>query len=166
MSDPNPHQRADYVVRKLEQFIRDGKSDSKTERGMSFKSWQAMARTELANCFADLERRNARNKSDLLVKRLILVASSSLVTIGFWGGLVSLDKHYGGPAAMIVFCAGAVLLAIGLELGFRRILSDLRDQARLKGFERIEEFDGQLKKLENEMRRKAKAAKEKAEALD
>jgi len=40
-------------VRKLEQFIREGKS----EHGLSFKTWQAMARAEIANAFADLDDR-------------------------------------------------------------------------------------------------------------
>ena len=34
--DPTPDERAEYVIRRLEQFIRDGRT---VDEGMSFKIW-------------------------------------------------------------------------------------------------------------------------------
>jgi len=160
MPDPTPNQRADYMVRKLENLIRDGKS----ERGMSFKTWQALARTELTNNFAELERRHIRTKHDLTNKRLILVAASAIVTIGFWGTMVTVDKTYGDISALVMFVAGAVLLLVGLEIGLHRLVRAFKAENRERLFIRIEDFDKQLKRLEALSWRRLQAAKEKEKA--
>jgi hypothetical protein len=155
MDEPSPEQQADYIVRKLEHFITEGK----TERGMSFKTWQAMARMEIANAFADAEQRYARARLDLTTRRILMVAASALVTIGFWGAVMAVDKSYGGLAATLIFVAGLVLLAMALEFGVRRALSRLALKNRKRAFGRIEDFDRQLRKLEAELRRKAEKLK-------
>src|ERR1700689_4725395 len=158
MADPSPQHRADYLVRKLEQFIREGK----TERGMSFKTWQALARAELTNAFADLEMRQARRRADLTMWRILIVGAASLVTIGFWGAVLTVDRRYGQVSAVLLTVAGLVLAALLLELGLRRALNRLTQQRRKAAFGRIEEFDRQLKKLEAETRRRVETAKTKA----
>ena len=40
---PTPDERSNYVIMRLEQFIREGRT---LDEGMSFKKWQAMARTD------------------------------------------------------------------------------------------------------------------------
>ena len=45
-SRPSPEQRADFVVKRLEQFIREGRT---VGEGMSLKQWMDMARYEIAN---------------------------------------------------------------------------------------------------------------------
>jgi len=43
--DPTPDERAEFVILRFEQFIRDGR---KVAEGMSFNIWQSMAKTEIA----------------------------------------------------------------------------------------------------------------------
>ncbi len=160
MADPTPPQRADYLVRKLENFIRDGKS----ARGMSFKTWQAMARAELTNAFTEMERQLQKSRQDATAKRLILLGATTAITIGFWGMVVVLDHHFGLLAAWICTGAGLVAAAVAAEITFRRLSDRYRTVARQKGFERIEDFDQKLKRLETEIWLKLKKAKEKAEA--
>ena len=158
MADPSPQHRADYIVRKLEQFIREGK----TGRGMSFKTWQALARAELTNAFVDLEQGQARRRADLTMRRILIVGAASLVTIGFWGAVLTVDRHYGQVSAVLLTIAGLVLAALLLEFVLRRALNHLTLQRRKAAFGRIEEFDRQLKKLEAEIRRGVEAANAKA----
>ncbi len=162
MADPTPQQRADYLVRKLENFIRDGKS----ARGMSFKTWQGLARAELTNAFADVERQLLRSRQDVTARRLILLAATTAVSIGFWGMVVVLDHHFGLLAAWICTAAGVVAAVVAGEIAFRRLAARYRTIARQKGFERIEDFDQQLKRLETEIWLKLKRAKERAESGD
>jgi hypothetical protein len=158
MADPTPQERADYITRKLEQFIREGKS----ERGMSFKTWQAMARAELANAFADIEQRQARRRADLTLRRILIAGAAALVTIGFWGTVMAVDHRYGQIASVLVFVAGLVLAALALELGLRHAHNRLTLRRRKAGFGKIEDFDRQLKKLEAEIWRAVEKAKDKA----
>jgi hypothetical protein len=152
MSDPTPQDRADYLVRKLEQFIRDGR----TVRGVSFRDWQAMARSELANSFVEVDRRRIEIQKDLAMRRLLLVASVTLVTIGFWGGVMALDKGRDWLAALIMLGAGTVLLGYVGDFGIRRLWNRGAAKQRKQRFERIEGFDRQLRQLEAEIRQKLK----------
>jgi hypothetical protein len=162
MADPTPEQRAEYLVLKLEQFIREGRS----EKGMSFKTWQSLARSELTNAFAENEKRLAKSRQDQTARRLILVGTSTAVTVGFWGMAVSIDHHYGILAAWIAACAALVVGLIAAEITARRMISRYRTEARLRRFERIEDFDDQLKKLEKKLWLKLKREKERAEQLE
>jgi hypothetical protein len=159
MDDPTPEQRADFLVRKLEQIIREGRS----EKGMSFRTWQMMAREELTNSYIENERRVVKSRQDHTAKRLILVSTSTVVTIGFWGTVVSLDHHFGELASWIGTFCGFVLAFVGAELLIRRMSSQYRAEARRRRFERIEDFDKKVKKLENDLWLKLKKAKEQAE---
>jgi hypothetical protein len=160
MADPSPQQRADYLVRKLEQFIREGKS----EHGLSFKTWQAMARAEIANAFADLDDRQARQRADLTMRRMLIVGAASLATIGFWGAVLAVDHRYGQISAALLIVAGLVLAALAVEFGLRRTLNRLAVGRRNSTVARIEDFDRQLRKLEAEIRRQVEAARDKSQA--
>ncbi|MEA2754372.1 MAG: hypothetical protein QOJ54_661 [Aliidongia sp.] len=160
MADPSPQQRADYLVRKLEQFIREGKS----EHGLSFKTWQAMARAEIANAFADLDDRQARQRADLTMRRMLIVGAASLATIGFWGAVLAVDHRYGQISAALLIVAGLVLAALVVEFGLRRTLNRLAVGRRNSTVARIEDFDRQLRKLEAEIRRQVEAARDKSQA--
>ena len=50
--NPTAQERADFVTRRLEQFIRDNRT---AERGVNFRQWQAMARAEIINAIEDAE---------------------------------------------------------------------------------------------------------------
>jgi len=159
MSDPTPQDRADYLVRKLEQFIKDGR----TVRGVSFRDWQAMARSELANSFAEVEQRRIEIQKDLAARRLLLVASVALVTIGFWGGVMALDKGRDWIAALIMLGAGTILLCYAGDFGIRRWWNRNSARQRRQRFERIEGFDRQLRQLEAEIRQKLKRTEAEAQ---
>ena len=68
---PSPEERAHFVVKRLEQFIRDGRT---VAQGMSFRQWQAMARIEIANAIIAAE--NIRQEDDVVTKRFLFVAAS------------------------------------------------------------------------------------------
>ena len=159
MTDPTPQERADYVVRKLEQFILDGKT---TEKGMSFRTWQAMARAELGNAFADIEQRKLQRQADITVRRILMVGATALVTIGFWGAVMAVDRRYGAVAAILLAVAGLVVAAMALELVLRRAMNRIKLQRRKAALGRIEDFDRQLKLFEAELKRKIDKAKAKA----
>lgn len=160
MVGPTPEQRADYLVRKLESLIREGKS----ERGMSFKTWQALARTELANAFCDFERQLLKSRQDAVGKRMILVGVTTAVTIGFWGAALTVDRHYGDLAAYIFIGAGGLLAFLLAEIALRRLATRYQTVSREKSFDRIVDFDKQLKRLEAEIWLKLKKTREQAEA--
>ena len=160
MSDPTPQDRADYLVRKLEQFIRDGR----TVRGVSFRSWQAMARSEFVNAFTEVEQRKLEVQKDLSVRRLLLVASVARVPIGFWGGVMALDGSRGWVAALIMLASGTILLFVAGDFGIRRLWDRGAAKQRRARFERIESFDRQLRQLEAEIRQKLKQTEADANA--
>ena len=162
MSDPTPAHRAEYMIRQLENFIRD----KRTEKGLSFKTWQSLAHAELTNAFTEHERQMLRMKQDRLGRRLLLVGSASLTTIGFWGAVMMIDEHYGLLAAIILACAGIALAFVLGEMGARKMMSHYRTRSRERSFERIREFDDQVKDLEKKMWLKQKKTKEEAEKLD
>jgi hypothetical protein len=155
MADPSPQERADYLVRKLEEFIRAGK----TEHGLSFKTWQALARAEIAAAFADIEQRQAVRAADLTLRRILIVGAVSLVTIGFWGAVLAVDRRYGPVASVLLAVAGLVLAAMALEIVLRRAVSRLNRRRRTATFVRIEDFDHQLKALESEIRRRTQRSR-------
>ncbi|MDR3435704.1 MAG: hypothetical protein P4L94_03675 [Telmatospirillum sp.] len=130
---------------------------------MSFKTWQALARAELGNAFADFERQLVKSRQDAVGKRLILVGASTVVTIGFWGAILTVDRRYGDLAAQVFIGAGLLVAVVGLEIFFRRMATRYRTIAREKGFERIEDFDKQLKRLEAEIWLKMKKTREQSE---
>ena len=113
MSEPSAAQRAEYMIRQLENFIRE----KRTDKGLSFKTWQAMAHAELVNAYLDHERALLKTKQDRLGRRILLVSSSAMVTIGFWGTVMIADQHFGLLAAAILSGAGLTLAFIGGELG-------------------------------------------------
>jgi hypothetical protein len=162
MSEPTAAQRAEYMIRQLENFIRD----KRTDKGMSFKTWQAMAQAELTNAFTEHERQLLRLKQDRLGRRLLLVGAASLTTIGFWGAVMIIDEHFGLLAAAILTCAGIALAFVLGELATRKLVSQYRERSRGKYFDRIREFDDQVKDLEKKMWLKLKKTKEEAEKLD
>ena len=51
--NPTPHERADLIVRRLENFIRKGRTE---DGGINFRKWQEMAVLEVANAIRDAEK--------------------------------------------------------------------------------------------------------------
>jgi Flp pilus assembly protein TadB len=154
-----PEQQADYLVRKLEQTIRD----NRTVKGMSFRTWQNIAREEITNALRNAEKR--RIQHDRTVGRTILVAASALVTIGFWGAVVAVDRAYGGPAALIFLVAGAALFFVAADYGLKRTLDRYGAHRRVERLARIEDLDRRIKRMESDMQKKHDRLKDKMEEL-
>jgi hypothetical protein len=126
MSEPTASQRAEYMIRQLENFIRD----KRTDKGLSFKTWQTLAHAELSNAFLEHERAMLKMKQDRLGRRILLVGSSAVVTIGFWGVVIMTNDALGLLAAVLLTAAGATLIFIGGEMATRKLFSDYRDRSR------------------------------------
>lgn len=150
-TEPSIHQmtaadRADYIVARLEQFIRDG---SKDEKGMSFDQWKNMARSEIAVAIAEAE--TSQKFDELASKRVLFVSASAMVTIGFWGTVTSLDKLDYMIGALVCGFAGLVLL---LAIGNWRLRtwSEIKESKRRREIlGRVENLTKRIKKLEKEL---------------
>ena len=120
----------------------------------------------MSNAFLEHERTMLKMKQDRLGRRILLVGSSAVVTIGFWGVVIITNDSLGLLAAVLLTAAGAALAFIGGELMTRKLVSHYRDRSREKSFERIRDFDEQVKGLEKKMWLKQKKTKEEAEKMD
>lgn len=154
---PTPEQQADYLVRKLEQTIRERRGSD----GMSFRSWQAIAREEIANALRDAERR--RRGWDRVVTRLILTTAATLTTIGFWGALVAIDRGRSGLGAIVALVAGLALLFAASDWGLARLSAAHADRRRRERLVAIEDLDLRIKRMETNLRRKAEQLEEQVE---
>ncbi len=156
---PTPEQQADYLVRKLEQTIRD----NRTDKGMSFRTWQSIAREEIVNALYDVERRHRRH--DKAINRVMVVMAASLVSIGFWGAVVAVDRTYGLVAALVALAAGAAMFFAGAEWGISRLAGDWRGRKRQERLASIEDMDRRIKRMEDSLRKKQKAMQDRMEEL-
>lgn len=156
---PTPEQQAEYLVRKLEQTIRE----NRTVSGMSFRTWQTIAREEILNAMLDVEKRHRTH--DRSINRLVLTTAASLVTIGFWGAMVAVDRAYGGVAAIVTLVAGAALLFAAADWGLGRWGAARAGRKRGERLAGIEDLDRRIKRMEEEMRRKAERTKERLDSI-
>ena len=147
---PTPHERADFVARRLEQFIRDNRT---VERGVNFRRWQDMARIELANAIEDAELNSRRD--DVATKRFLFVAASSLITIGFWGVAFSWGRVGYLAAATICLFAAFGLFAVALEWPLRRTMKRMARRKRGAALGRTEDLNGRIRQMERELRHEA-----------
>jgi len=157
VSGPTPEQQADYLVRKLEQTIRERRGSD----GMSFRSWQTIAREEIANSLRDADRR--RRGWDRVITRLILTCAASLTTVGFWGAMVAIERGRSGLAATITLVAGLALLFAASDWGLARFAVARADRRRRDSLIAIEDLDLRIKRMETSLRRKAEQLEEQVE---
>jgi len=148
--NPTPEDRATYVVLRLEQFIREGRT---LDEGMSFRKWQAMALTEIAANIAEAQ--NEITREDPVTNRLLFTTASALITIGFWGTAVSINKVGYLAGALVCGFAGFVLLAVAGEWNWRRFWRKRAAGKRKIRLGRIESLNRKIKKLEHELDREA-----------
>ena len=149
---PSPEERAHFVVKRLEQFIRDGRT---VAQGMSFRQWQAMARIEIANAIIAAE--NIRQEDDVVTKRFLFVAASALVTIGFWGTLLAFDRVSYLPVAIICGGAGFCLFAFAAEWRIRKGLKVRRSEKRATSIRKVEDLNRRIKRMQKQLEDEAKA---------
>jgi len=142
--------RADYIVARLEQFIRDGRKD---EQGMSFDKWKQMARSEIAIAVAEAEL--SQQHDELHSKRVLFVAAASMITIGFWGTVTSMDKIEYLVGGVICGLAGILLLLAVGEWRIRSWSERREARKRRQVLSRIESLNRRIKRLEKELEAEA-----------
>ena len=149
--NPSPDERAEYVILRLEQFIRDGRT---FDEGMSFKIWQAMAKTEIAIAIAEAEL--GQQKEETVTKRLLFTFAAALVTVGFWGTAVSLHKVGYLVGGIICGLAGLVLMGVAGEWRFRKWRLNRQASKRRRALARVEDLNRRIKRLESDLEKEEK----------
>lgn len=159
---PTPEERAEVVVTKLERFIREGRSAT---AGVSFKSWQGMAKAEITAALRAAEGQEAR--ANRLIDRLVLLGGAALSTIGVWGTALAIGQ---APdrivAAVLVLLSGLALLWIGGALGLRAPLGRFRDDRRRAALKRVDDLHRQVRRLEVDLKSRAKKLQAERDAQD
>ncbi|MHA1598991.1 MAG: hypothetical protein ACTSV1_09735 [Alphaproteobacteria bacterium] len=153
---PGPEQRADFVVKRLEQFIREGRTIAE---GMSLKQWQDMARFEITNAIMGAE--NAQNDGEEVTKRLLFTVAAALTTIGFWGVLFAYDKVHYVVVATIFGATGIVLLGIVGEWRLMKYFRRHRARQRERTIHRVEDLTRRIKRMEKELKEEHRALQSK-----
>lgn len=152
--NPTPEERAEFVVERLAQFIRDGR----TIAGMPFRQWQQMARAEIADAvrLQDLNREHDEG----VTRRLLFTFASAFVTIGFWGAVFSMGKTEYLFTALICGIAGALLFAVAIEWRVRKFFKRRTAIKRRKRLHKVEDLNKRVRKLETELDAYADALEE------
>ena len=154
--NPTPHERADLIVRRLEDFIRKGRTE---EGGINFRKWQEMAVLEVANAIRDAEK-YLRSDQRFLTRSLSVI-SASLLTIGIWGTVLAADATADRQmTALILIIAGGAVLSVLTIWGIRRLDHYYKKDRRKYHIGRVRDFDRQLATLDREMERRIKALQE------
>ena len=150
-----PEERAQCVIMRLEQFIREGRA---IDAGMSFKKWQVMARTEIATAIVEAE--IAQNQDETNSRRVLFVAAAAMITIGFWGTAVSFNQVEHLAAGIICASSGAVLLFVIGHWRFRKWNKRRSARERAKRLKHIENLNRRIKRLEVELVKEEESLKE------
>jgi len=154
--NPTPEERAQVIVKRLEQFIRKGRSE---RGGMAFKRWQELAVHEVCNAIRDAEKHWRRDQRFLT--RGLVVGAMCLVTLGVWGSVlaaqVAPDRQ---TAAIILIVAGGLMVTVLTAWGIKRADKYYQSGRRLDHFRRIFDFDRQLAQLDRELEKRLKDLEE------
>lgn len=141
--NPTPEERAESIIRRLEQFIRENRTP---EGGMPFRKWQEMAYQEIADTIRDAE--NHWRRDQRFVDRYFWAGASALITLGFWGVVVAVqyapDRQ---SVALYLIGAGATVFALLGAWGVRRINKFYKAGERRRIFHRVRSLDAQLRNL-------------------
>jgi hypothetical protein len=157
-NNPTPEEHAEYVIMRLEQFIRDGRT---IDEGMSFKKWQTMAKTEIALAIAEAE--NSQDHDEISSRRTLFVSAAAMITIGFWGTAVSLHKVAELIGGLVILTAGIIMLMTAGGFRYRKYKNRKDGLKRALRLTRIESLNRRIKQLEQELE---KELKEKGKQLD
>lgn len=156
LKDDNPtaKQRAFLIVKRLENFIREGRAN---ERGIPFKHWQEMAIDEFTNAINEFER--VRQNENRFISRILIAGASAMTTIGFWGIVLTTEIFFERQmVAIIIFAAGIILLLLWAIWVYNRLRKRFIKERRNTRIKRIRSFDNQLinldKTIEERLNRK------------
>ncbi len=150
--NPSADERADFIVQRLEQFIREGRTIA---AGMSLRKWQEMARVEIAN--AILESQLDAQQDEVVTKRLLITFGCALTTIGFWGGLWAYGRLSYVFAAFVCGAAGLIMLGVALEWRVRKFWKHRKVTVRKRALRRCEDLTRRIKKMEKELESEAES---------
>ena len=139
---PSPEERADFVVKRLEEFIREKKSPE----GMNFKHWQALCKAEIASAIAAAVKE--QTGGDAILKRVLFAGAAALVTVGFWGMAVSLGRVDYQIAGFVCFVVGIVFIGFLGEWSYARWQNKRRARERMETLIHVGDLDKRLKALE------------------
>ncbi|MCR4376825.1 MAG: hypothetical protein NUV50_01870 [Rhodospirillales bacterium] len=145
-NNPTPEERAEFIMQRLEQFIREGRTLSE---GMNFKQWQEMAKVEIANAIAESQIDN--QDDEVVTKRLLFTFGASFTTIGFWGGLWAYDQAHYVAVAFLCGAAGLVMIGVAMEWRFRKFWKRRQVGQRQKSLRRCQDLTRRIKKMEFEL---------------
>ena len=153
-NNPTPDERAEFIMQRLEQYIREGRTLSE---GVNFRKWQDMAKVEIAN--AIVESQVDAQDDDVVTKRLLFTFGAAFTTIGFWGGLWAYDQvHYIG-AAFLCVGAGMIMIGVALEWRFRKFWKRRQVGVRQKALRRCQDLTRRIKTMEHELEKEEKRLK-------
>jgi len=150
-NDPTPDERAEYIVKRLELFIRENREPFK---GMNFNKWQQLARAEISNSLRDYEK--SRYDQNVVTRRMLFILGSSIATIGFWGVAAAFGRIDYMLAGMICLIAGIIVLAHAGEWMTRTMWKKSQAQKRARAYNNAVSLDRQIKQMEKELKIKAK----------
>jgi hypothetical protein len=154
--NPTPEERAHVIIKRLEKFIREGRTD---KGGIPFKRWQELAVYEVCNAIRDAERHWRGDQR--FMTRGLAVGAAALVTIGFWGTVfASQQAPDRQTAAVILIVSGGVIFAILAAWGIKRVEKYYQSTRRIDHFRRIFQFDRQLAQLDHDLERRLKELEE------
>jgi len=139
-NNPTPDERAAFIMQRLEQFIREGRTLSE---GMSFRKWQEMATIEIDNAIN--ETLVYTQGDEVVTKRLLFTFGASFVTIGFWGGLWAYDQVHYIAVAFLCGAAGMIMIGLALEWRFRKYWKRRQVDVRKKALRRCQDLTRRLK---------------------
>lgn len=168
MTAPTPEDRAQIVVRILEQAIREGRNETslrtKSGRpGLSFRQWQDIAAVEIANAIRDAESEVSKRKG--VGNRIAMTLGACLVTLGFFGAAVAWGRVDRTLAAVASLAAGVGLLLAAMEIPLRLSWRKARAKRRARKFENIRSLDKQIRALERFLEDKKETLEEQIEPL-
>lgn len=159
--NPTPRERADVIVKRLEQYIREGRSD---QGGISFKKWQELAVHEVQNAILDAEKHWRQDQR--FVTRGLAVGAVSLLTIGVWGTVLAADAAPDRQtAALILILAGGLMMTVLGFWGVRRLDNFYQVSRRLDHLKRVFNFDRQLAQLDIDLEKRLKELEETLEEM-
>lgn len=157
--NPTPEERSEFVVERLAQFIRDGR----TVAGMPFRQWQQMARAEIADAIRQHELNQEREQG--VTRRLLFTFASAFVTIGFWGAAFSFGKTEYLFTAFICGVAGLLLFGVAVEWRVRAFVKKRSARKRRQRLHHIEDVNKRIRKMETEMEAYADALEKSVDKL-
>ena len=154
--NPTPHERADLIVRRLEQFIREGRNE---QSGINFRKWQELAVLEIANAIRDAEK--YFRGDDRFITNGLSIGAASILTIGIWGTVLSADAAPERQiAAIILIVTGCVMFAAMGIWGIRRVDRHYKRIRRRDRIQRVLNFDRQLARLDRDLDKRIKKLQE------